>query len=314
MHIDDFKKLVADYMNRDQTLFNSNELVQVDKLLLAANNAKAFAQRRMIFELAKARVNVTISQTSGGDLTTATDVVTGLPVRVQSIERAFLPTTDGSLVFPVDIINRDSQVRSLKRRTETYLEKDITRKNFVQGQSFSQIVRHGNKLTLYPWDVNLYPNSPIAAQFDVVQWMPTYGVLLTGANDPSATGALLKDLTQTFITKGVRVGSPVINTATGQVTTVVSVDSEIQLTLANTYVNAGAGYQIGYGTATGVYEDFFLVECVDWMMYRCIQELNMFLKEDQRVIISNQMMKEAWDTVVSWNTRLSQSSDDMDLE
>lgn len=60
--------------------------------------------------------------------------------------------------------------------------------------------------------------------------------------------------------------------------------------------------------------DFLLTYAFDWMMYRCIFELNFFLKEDERVQLSNVLMKEAWDALVTWNNQLMAANvDDTDL-
>jgi hypothetical protein len=50
-------------------------------------------------------------------------------------------------------------------------------------------------------------------------------------------------------------------------------------------------------------------------MYRTIQELNFFLKEDERVQLSTKMVQEAWDALVIWNNELQASSvDDVNLD
>lgn len=66
---------------------------------------------------------------------------------------------------------------------------------------------------------------------------------------------------------------------------------------------------------TGAETDFLLDYCFDWLMYRCIFELNFFLKEDERVALSDRLMKESWDAVVGWNNELIKSgSDDSTLD
>ena len=65
----------------------------------------------------------------------------------------------------------------------------------------------------------------------------------------------------------------------------------------------------------GTEEDFVLDFCFDWLMYRTIQELNFFLKEDERVQLSTKMVQEAWDALVIWNNELQASSvDDVNLD
>jgi len=60
--------------------------------------------------------------------------------------------------------------------------------------------------------------------------------------------------------------------------------------------------------------DFLLNYAFDWLMYRCIYELNFFLKEDERVMLSDKLMTEAWNAVVTWNNELvTANTDDSNL-
>jgi hypothetical protein len=58
------------------------------------------------------------------------------------------------------------------------------------------------------------------------------------------------------------------------------------------YVNGGA-------------EDFFLDKGRDWMMLKTMQLLNFYLKEDQRVAISNSAVAAAWDSLLRYDNGLS---------
>lgn len=60
--------------------------------------------------------------------------------------------------------------------------------------------------------------------------------------------------------------------------------------------------------------DFFLIYCRDWLMWRTIVQLNMYLKEDQRVGISKAVLDESWLSVQAWNNRIEQQKDDVDLD
>jgi hypothetical protein len=66
---------------------------------------------------------------------------------------------------------------------------------------------------------------------------------------------------------------------------------------------------------TGEENDFLLDYCFDWLMYRSIYELNFFLKEDERVSVSERLMADAWDAVVKWNNELQEANvDDNNLD
>ena len=60
----------------------------------------------------------------------------------------------------------------------------------------------------------------------------------------------------------------------------------------------------------GTETDFLLANCFDWMLYRCIYELNFFLKEDERVMLSTRLMENSWDALVKWNNELIKAAAD----
>lgn len=60
--------------------------------------------------------------------------------------------------------------------------------------------------------------------------------------------------------------------------------------------------------------DFFLDFCQDWLLYRCIQELNFYLKEDQRVQISQSMVQSAFESMQQWNSENATMENDLDLD
>ncbi|MBX7157217.1 MAG: hypothetical protein K1X66_02355 [Verrucomicrobiae bacterium] len=50
--------------------------------------------------------------------------------------------------------------------------------------------------------------------------------------------------------------------------------------------------------------DFFLEYCKDFMLFRSISELNFFIKDDERVAISQKKLDEAWQSVIKWDGEL----------
>lgn len=52
----------------------------------------------------------------------------------------------------------------------------------------------------------------------------------------------------------------------------------------------------------------------DFLMYRTLQELNFYLKEDERFPINKQLLSEAWSSLVDWDTSLlSPTETEIDL-
>ncbi len=62
--------------------------------------------------------------------------------------------------------------------------------------------------------------------------------------------------------------------------------------------------------ATGDEDDFLLENCFDWMLFYSISQLNFYLKEDERVVLSDNVLKDTWNSVVKWNFELTDSSTD----
>jgi len=61
--------------------------------------------------------------------------------------------------------------------------------------------------------------------------------------------------------------------------------------------------------------DFFLDHCVEFILYRSLYQLNLHLKEDQRIPISKDALADAWDTVIQWDTSLIDGmADDVTLD
>ena len=66
---------------------------------------------------------------------------------------------------------------------------------------------------------------------------------------------------------------------------------------------------------TGTENDFLLDNAFDWMMYRTLYELNLYLKEDERIPINAKFMEDGWQSIVTWNDQLIAANvDDVDLD
>ena len=51
--------------------------------------------------------------------------------------------------------------------------------------------------------------------------------------------------------------------------------------------------------AVTVTTDFFITNYISWMKLRALYQLNFYLKEDQRVNITQAALREAWDKVMA---------------
>lgn len=61
--------------------------------------------------------------------------------------------------------------------------------------------------------------------------------------------------------------------------------------------------------------DFLLEHCNSWMLFQTLWQLNLYLKEDQRVPVNERAMEVLWNDVVNWNsTLLHNSAEDANLD
>lgn len=70
-------------------------------------------------------------------------------------------------------------------------------------------------------------------------------------------------------------------------------------------------YRLPAGEDDGFTDDWMLQYCRDYLLYKTIDELNIFEREDQRVPISNAKMNDARISVIAWDSDLL--SDDQSL-
>lgn len=299
MTISDFKEVVASYINREASSLDVGSLIAVDKLLLAANNAKLYAQRRRRFQKTQIAVTLSVNVTTGGDLSTAVEAGTSNPVVINSIEQAYVLSTGGAY-YPIEFLDKGRINLSIKALTGG-LFNPVPPSTFAYAQ---KLYRQGDSVQLWPWVTGGANNVSIG--LDVYQFMQPYGVTYTGSATSGDVDDLI-DVAGDYINRGIRIGNIVIKTSTGERALVTGVTATVlTLTVPGLFPAGGETYSVSSGVDT----DFFLDNCTDWMLYRSIQELNLFLKEDQRVVISAGMMKDAWDSVMDWDSTLSASSKD----
>lgn len=60
--------------------------------------------------------------------------------------------------------------------------------------------------------------------------------------------------------------------------------------------------------------DFFLDKGATWLTYQTIQNLNLYLKEDARVSLSDAVVQRAWIDLITWDGNLAVTNDSVLLE
>jgi len=245
MDIGEFKTTVAGFMNRETSAFlvTSTSGKTTDLLLTAANNAKLFAQRKMLFEWAKSPVSFIVSPVAGANCSVGRVLRTNNLVGIRHLLRASVVINNQRI--PADLVTLESATEDAKRQGE-FIVSPVNKFNYT-APGRPRVIISGSVMYVQGVDTT----ADVEVICDAYHWLLPY-------QDQPA-------------------GNPPPTDWPGRT-------------------------------------DFFLNYCVDWMLYRSIQELNLFLKEDQRQPISMSFVNEAWETVKTWNTNLTNATDDWSLD
>lgn len=249
MNIYDFQKVVLAYCKKQATDVTING---IDLSLVAANNAKKWAQNETDFEYCRKTVSYQVNLSTGVDIRTAILWPTNLsddPVAVnikRLTRRAFnVATRDGTAYLgqPIDVLSRDAESASMRRKRKDLFPDQISLISPppVQGvttQPIPYLTQHGNILFMMPPNPTVN-TSPLEIAVDAYIYLPDYSPTYT--------------------------------------------------------------------------EDFFLNECLPWMILRTVQELNLILKDSQQVQVDTALLKDRWDNVLKWNDYISSELTDKDL-
>mgnify|MGYP001611534206 CR=1 FL=1 len=315
----DLMNAAASYAMRKREDFVKNGF---DCLLRACNNARLFAERQIDFELSRVSATVpNVDLNNGGSLDNAVLFGTSTAVNVKKIKRPFITFGNNSNAVPVGFYGRDAWLGRLKRLWEKLLPAQTSS---VTAQSLQQfwtrdfvatlqpyaVIQMGRTVYVAPADLQALGQT-FSIHMDVLRFLPDYGTTaITGTTDGSAATNKLIHGSATFITSGVRIGMLVNNTTDGTTAIITSIDSQTQLGLNADIFVPGEAYSINVPNET----DFLLTNCFDWLLYRTLWELNFFLKEDERVALSRDLINESWEAVKSWNENLiNLATDNADL-
>lgn len=170
MEITEFRKVVAAYLNRDVSEFTTD----TDKVLLAINNAKLHAQRMHSFEFCRIQAGVTVSKTTGGDLSAAVLLGTATAVDLKQIERAYLQYNGATNYTPINFISQNDMVKRVQRRYEAPRDSRYNNQPVSDPVGFYSLVQQGETIRLYPWnDTDMSPTTATVA-LDAVRWLLPY--------------------------------------------------------------------------------------------------------------------------------------------
>lgn len=164
--------MLAGYMGREPSTF---AVYGVNLLARAINQARKSAERQHRFECARESVVVRgVSLTDGGLLSSAVSVQEpGRRVSVRTIERAFLPFSDNSGQFLIEVVSRDADMREIGRHFKNVQTTDP--RYILPGANAGtfRLVRNNDRIYLSPFD-QTSASASRDVYMDVVKWMPDY--------------------------------------------------------------------------------------------------------------------------------------------
>jgi len=172
------------------------------------------------------------------------------------------------------------------------------------------VIQMGRQVYLVPADAKAFGDT-VTLYLDVLQWLPPYGKeAVLGVASSTSAGKLVNSVGD-FINQAVKIGMVAQNTTDGTSATISAIESGTTLVLNADIFVSGESYSI----LTADEEDYLLESAFDWLLYRAVWELNFFVKEDERVQLSQTLIADAWNALRAWNENLiSQSTDDTDLD
>jgi hypothetical protein len=172
VNLHDFKHCVSAYMQRDATVFDNEG---TNLITQAANMARRWAERNHNFEACKTTSQIaSVHYQNGALLSAMTLRGTVTPVAVKSLEKAFLPFTDGNGEFPIDVISREKHIQRLQRHYDMMRTTDPKETAPNSTVSSFAVVRHGDMIYVNPADSAALGNTVIPVYFDIVRWLPEY--------------------------------------------------------------------------------------------------------------------------------------------
>lgn len=280
MHLDDFKQTVASFVGREPDYFcyNENGTPGPDKLLIAINNAKLFLQRQIDFEYSRCAVDLLVDPILGGSIDRCVDRVTGETVKVKKIEAYYLRHKYDEFK-PLNKMTRRTiadQVR--KGENHNFGETIYHQHEYDRGRTRTSRVAgatHGDPVVyVHGRSVFLYPRMNHHDDIAMYQhWYPSdYIAQMPESKLPPVP--LTCDVIP-FLPdyRSVLDGKPG------------------QFPKAHT-------------------EDFILDFCADYMLFRALSELNVFLKDSEQISISQSKMAEALENIRNWNADIDTTSSD----
>lgn len=285
MNISEFKQTVASFVGRDPAYFldNADGTLGPDKLLIAINNAKIFLQRQIDFEYAREFVDFTYNTTIGA----------GEGIRLQD---AVLHDTACSVGVKkvVNLYTPHGFARLLSLRQKTFRGvTDLVRGSFERNGGRWLPDRRDFFENIGPFSHDKFWTAvwghgyrdPIYYQHGrtIYLYPKPNGLDEAHQNTPAVPNLSFVGDVVAFLP----------NYTTDQVTdsSLTSIDGK---------------------SVVPHLTDFLLTDCYDYMLWRSIAELNVFLKDDDQVGVSQTKMTEALENIRQWNADLINAGYDIE--
>lgn len=274
-----FPELAA-YMRREEHTF----LIAGNNILQrAVNNARDYAQRSLLFHRAFTFGEITLTGDAVHPLSDVTHYLTRNKIALRSIVRAAVVDAEGNTA-PIPIWSYEHAHDLAGRDLET-----------AASWPYRLLVL-GSSVTLFPAPS---AGTSVTVRLWGPQWLPEVSRLATLPGTVSSAGTVNNLTVSGMASLGVSAGDLAFNVTRNIGATILSASDSALTLSSHIFPTNGETYIIYYFGAPR--NDFLVENMYDFLLFRSIFELNLFLKEDQRVGITAEVLQDVWRNVVGWN-------------
>lgn len=332
MQFIEFRNEVLAHLNR-----SSRDLTVsgTDLVASAANRAKNEAEKLIDFEALRCQVTLSVDLQDGALLSTAVLQGTATPVRVNRIERAFI-IKDG-VARPAEYVTR----ATMHRRLGATWNQQQPWSTWIRQQPVLPdtpiVFRSGQRIYVWPGG-SAGLSEPVLVGFDVTKWSDPYTYGMTVDWAPISGPGSAFGYTQTGIANNqplfgfVDQGTVILTLMRGAWYDIANqrwkawnaegevVNGPITAGIEGIVgqysgQDSGQTYQASLVTPVAGGQDFFLDDCVDWLLLATLKKLNNFIKDEKRTVVTNVQVQEAFTAMSAWNaTQADLSQDEITLD
>lgn len=323
----ELRTAIAGFLQRTTTDFTVGG---VDLLTLGINMSKRWAQQNCDFEYCRKQVQISMNLTTGSDISTIVEQVTGTAVDVKRIEGGYVTALDGT-TRPIDFVGVRSTIEDIQRSYDAATDgvfDPASNSPLVPTSGFTPVLaQKGSILYLYPDSTLLFGTGSVTMLLDVIAFLADYGssglATVSSVSSPAALNA-------TWIYLGVYNNHALYYTFTSGVLYlmwndsakwIISVANDLTTSPTNYFslistADSPAGTYAPHGTFTGTptvalsstnpASDWFLNHGFEFLMWKTICDFNYLWQEfvprqEGKLSAPTTARDQAWANLIAWN-------------